>query len=82
MPEVKKGYVRVKVRATSVNPVDWKIREGNFGGSFPIVLGHDSAGIPPPVSLLSSCILLPLLILHSTSSPPLNFPLFTVGRSD
>eukprot|EP00026_Physarum_polycephalum_P012561 Phypoly_transcript_12883.p1 GENE.Phypoly_transcript_12883~~Phypoly_transcript_12883.p1 ORF type:complete len:357 (-),score=59.75 Phypoly_transcript_12883:33-1079(-) len=44
-PEVKKGDVRIKIHATSFNPVDWKIREGNFGGSFPIVMGHDSAGV-------------------------------------
>jgi hypothetical protein len=44
IPDVKKGYVRIKVKATSFNPVDWKIRKGNFGGTFPIVMGHDSAG--------------------------------------
>lgn len=45
IPEVKKGFVRVKVHATSFNPVDWQIREGQFGGEFPLVLGQDSAGV-------------------------------------
>jgi NADPH:quinone reductase-like Zn-dependent oxidoreductase len=35
----------VKVKATSINPVDWKIREGKFPGvqcdKLPYVLGRD-----------------------------------------
>lgn len=42
------GQVLVRVRATSVNPVDWKIRRGGLRlvlpASFPLILGFDAAG--------------------------------------
>lgn len=42
------GQVLVQVRATSVNPVDWKIRRGSLRlvmpASFPLILGFDVAG--------------------------------------
>lgn len=48
-PEIKAGHVLVKVAATSVNPVDYKIRElGDalpFAPALPAVLGMDFAGI-------------------------------------
>ncbi|MBN9230292.1 MAG: quinone oxidoreductase [Legionella sp. 40-6] len=47
-PVVKEGYVLVKVIATSVNPVDCKIRSGKYGElapAFPAVLHGDFAGI-------------------------------------
>lgn len=41
--------VIVKLSATSVNPIDWKLREGflkqMFDWPFPIILGWDAAGI-------------------------------------
>ncbi|MDN4525623.1 NADP-dependent oxidoreductase [Fictibacillus fluitans] len=41
--------VLIEVHATSVNPVDWKIREGylkdNLRFSFPVILGWDAAGV-------------------------------------
>jgi NADPH:quinone reductase-like Zn-dependent oxidoreductase len=47
-PEVGAGEVLVRVRATSVNPVDWKIRSGASKGRFdvelPAILGRDLAG--------------------------------------
>lgn len=40
--------VLIRVRAASVNPIDWKIREGmlggSLGGSFPITLGRECSG--------------------------------------
>lgn len=43
-----KNQVLVKIHATSVNPVDWKIRRGDlklfYGSKFPRVLGSDIAG--------------------------------------
>ncbi|KAI0342613.1 GroES-like protein [Trametopsis cervina] len=40
------GELLVEVRATALNPVDWKIRlTGYFVKSFPCVLGTDSAGV-------------------------------------
>jgi NADPH:quinone reductase-like Zn-dependent oxidoreductase len=42
------GEVLVRVRATSVNPVDWKIRSGASKGridvDLPAILGRDLAG--------------------------------------
>jgi NADPH2:quinone reductase len=43
------GEVLIRLTATSVNPVDWKIREGYlkdfFPHKFPLILGWDAAGI-------------------------------------
>jgi NADPH:quinone reductase-like Zn-dependent oxidoreductase len=47
-PAVGAGEVRVRVRATSVNPIDWKIRSGATKGrinvELPAILGRDLAG--------------------------------------
>jgi len=47
-PVAKAGQVLVKVRAASVNPIDWKMRRGMMAKVFPIdfprVLGRDCAG--------------------------------------
>lgn len=47
-PVARAGQVRVRVRAASVNPVDWKMRGGALAAvfplSFPRVLGRDCAG--------------------------------------
>ncbi|GGF11089.1 NAD(P)-dependent alcohol dehydrogenase [Hymenobacter cavernae] len=47
-PELKPDQVLVAVRASSVNPVDWKIRQGHLlpvtGLSFPKIPGRDIAG--------------------------------------
>jgi NADPH:quinone reductase-like Zn-dependent oxidoreductase len=47
-PEVGAGEVRVRVRATSVNPIDWKIRSGAMRAfmhiDLPTILGRDLAG--------------------------------------
>lgn len=48
IPDVADTQVLVRVRAASVNPMDWRVRAGQlrmFSGSrFPIVLGCDIAG--------------------------------------
>jgi NADPH:quinone reductase-like Zn-dependent oxidoreductase len=46
-PSPTSGEVRVRVQATSVNPVDYKIREGQFlpEDKLPLTLGRDMAGI-------------------------------------
>lgn len=49
LPELKANQVLLKVKATSINPIDWKLREGYlkqmFDWQFPIILGWDVAGI-------------------------------------
>ncbi|WP_020671446.1 NADP-dependent oxidoreductase [Amycolatopsis nigrescens] len=48
-PHAGPGQVRIAVRAAGVNPVDWRIREGQFRESHPIELpagiGLDAAGV-------------------------------------
>ncbi|MEH1894626.1 MAG: NAD(P)-dependent alcohol dehydrogenase [Nostoc sp.] len=47
-PKVEPTQLLVKVRASSVNPIDWKIRQGMLslitGSNFPKILGFDVAG--------------------------------------
>ena len=47
-PTPKKEEVLVRIRAAGVNPIDWKIREGEMKvwspASFPLTLGQDFAG--------------------------------------
>lgn len=47
-PAVKPDQVLVEVHASSVNPIDWKIRNGSLrmlmGFKFPMVLGYDVSG--------------------------------------
>jgi NADPH:quinone reductase-like Zn-dependent oxidoreductase len=47
-PAVGAGEVRVRMRATSINPIDWKIRSGASRGrmdvELPAILGRDLAG--------------------------------------
>ena len=47
LPQVAPGQVLARVRYASVNPIDWKIREGfrsQVPASFPLTLGQDFAG--------------------------------------
>ena len=48
-PSVSPGKVLVAIKAAGVNPVDWKISEGNFQQMFPLqfpsTLGIDFAGV-------------------------------------
>ena len=48
MPPVGEKEVRVRIRATSINPVDWKIRSGQEKTQFPLdlpeILGVDLSG--------------------------------------
>jgi len=48
-PEPKSGQVLVRVRAASVNPRDWIVRDGRYVFKFalprfPIILGSDLSG--------------------------------------
>src|SRR5580704_1425458 len=48
LPQIAPGQVLARVRYASVNPIDWKIREGfrkqTSPASFPLTLGQDFAG--------------------------------------
>ncbi len=48
-PEPGPGEILIKVKAASVNPVDWKVRMGRLklitGRKFPLYLGVEAAGI-------------------------------------
>ncbi|CAA7619853.1 NADP-dependent oxidoreductase [Magnetospirillum sp. SS-4] len=48
-PVPSPGEVLIRIRAAAVNPVDWKIREGNlarlFPCKFPLIPGWDAAGV-------------------------------------
>jgi NADPH:quinone reductase-like Zn-dependent oxidoreductase len=48
-PEPGEGQILVKVLATNVNPIDWKMREGQmaarYGDEFPMTLGWDCSGV-------------------------------------
>ena len=48
-PEPKRGEVLVAIKASSINPVDWKVRSGELkfitGRAFPKTLGSDFAGV-------------------------------------
>ncbi|MBC1937812.1 NADP-dependent oxidoreductase [Listeria grandensis] len=48
-PKAGAGQVVVKLAATSINPIDWKLREGYLkqmmDWPFPIILGWDAAGV-------------------------------------
>ena len=49
IPEVGASTVLVKVKAVSINPIDWKIRAGEMklmsGGKFPKGVGVDFSGV-------------------------------------
>ncbi|MCT2345823.1 NADP-dependent oxidoreductase [Niallia taxi] len=48
-PNAEANQVVLKLEATSINPIDWKLREGYlkeiFDWEFPIILGWDAAGV-------------------------------------
>jgi len=48
-PEIKENQVLIQMYATSINPIDWKIRQGYLKDmipfKFPITLGWDAAGV-------------------------------------
>ncbi|WP_142829331.1 NADP-dependent oxidoreductase [Planococcus soli] len=48
-PAINDNQVLVEVHATSINPIDWKLREGYLKDmlpwEFPIILGWDAAGV-------------------------------------
>ena len=45
IPQPRPDEVLIRIRAGSFNPIDYKIRQGRFGGNLPMVLGHDAAGL-------------------------------------
>lgn len=45
IPSPKKGEVRIRVNAAAFNPVDLKIRRGEYGDCTPVILGTDCSGV-------------------------------------
>ncbi|MCU5745447.1 NADP-dependent oxidoreductase [Staphylococcus sp. SQ8-PEA] len=49
IPEINDNDVRVKIKAASVNPIDYKIRDGKLKPllkfKFPLILGNDFSGV-------------------------------------
>ena len=58
VPNISSGKVLVSVKASGVNPVDWKIREGYFQQliqlQFPSTLGMDFSGVVEQVGEVNS----------------------------
>src|SRR5260370_16888222 len=44
-PRPRADEVLIRIRAGSFNPIDYKIRQGRYGGDLPMGLGHDAAGV-------------------------------------
>src|ERR1700751_3223972 len=44
-PRPGPGEALIRIRAGSFNPIDYKIRQGRFGGEVPLAPGHDAAGV-------------------------------------
>jgi NADPH:quinone reductase-like Zn-dependent oxidoreductase len=48
-PQVQKGELLIRVHAAGVNPLDWKVRAGDFKGfiqhKLPLIPGWDVSGI-------------------------------------
>jgi NADPH:quinone reductase-like Zn-dependent oxidoreductase len=46
-PHAGPGQIRITVRAASINPIDWKLRSGAYGGTIdgPQTPGADAAGV-------------------------------------
>ena len=40
IPEPGAGYVRIRIHAASVNPIDWKIRSGLLKELYPVTLPY------------------------------------------
>ena len=54
LPQPAEGEVLIRVNATSVNPIDWKVRAGYMKDfiphSFPLIVGWDVSGVIDDVS--------------------------------
>lgn len=48
LPQLKPGEVAIKIKAASINPIDWKLRDypafAAFAGGYPLILGTEAAG--------------------------------------
>lgn len=44
-PQPNPGEVRIRIKASGFNPVDYKIRQGHLSGTVPLILGSDCSGV-------------------------------------
>lgn len=45
LPKLENNQILIHVKAAGFNPVDYKIREGRYGGNAPEILGCDCSGV-------------------------------------
>ena len=45
IPTPQRGEIRIRIKAVAFNPIDFKIRKGEYGGHLPIILGSDCSGV-------------------------------------
>src|SRR4030042_3652479 len=76
-PVLSPGRILVQVKAVSINPVDYKIRQGDIrfitGSKFPKILGADFAGIvriSRKIQLLSRPVIKSMVIYCFTNASP------------
>lgn len=51
IPAPKRGEIRIRIKAVAFNPIDCKIRKGEYDGHLPIILGSDCSGVIDAVGL-------------------------------
>ncbi len=51
IPIPQRGEIRIRIKAVAFNPIDFKIRKGEYGGHLPIILGSDCSGVIDAVGL-------------------------------
>ena len=54
-PRPRADEVLIRIRAGSFNPIDYKIRQGRYGGDLPMVLGHDAPELSKRWEAASAC---------------------------
>ncbi len=51
IPNPQEGEVRIRIKAVAFNPVDVKIRRGDYGGQTPLILGSDCSGVVEAIGI-------------------------------
>jgi NADPH:quinone reductase len=51
IPNPQRKEIRIRIKAVAFNPVDIKIRKGEYGGHLPMILGSDCSGVVDAIGL-------------------------------